>query len=341
MTDLRFAIFGTGFWARFQLAAWKEIKGAQCVALYNRTKHKAEALGREFGIPAVYDDPESLLAHEALDFMDVVTDVDSHPRFVELAVAHKLPIICQKPMASSLFLAEHMVASCAQAGVPLFIHENWRWQSPIRELKRILDEGQIGQPFRARLDMISGFPVYANQPFLKQLDQFILTDLGSHILDVARFLFGEAESLVCYTGRIHSDIKGEDVATVTLKMRSGVVVIVELAYAENHLERDRFPETAIFVEASRGSAELTLDYWLRTTTSSGTHIKRCPPPRYAWADPAYDVVHSSIVPCNANLLGALRGEAAAETTGADNLRTVKLVFGSYHSAETGQMVYLD
>jgi predicted dehydrogenase len=58
---LRFAIAGTGFWSRFQLAAWRELKGAECVALYNRTRGKAEALAREFGIPAVYDDAGEML----------------------------------------------------------------------------------------------------------------------------------------------------------------------------------------------------------------------------------------------------------------------------------------
>ena len=60
----------------------------------------------------------------------------------------------------------------------------------IRQLKRLLDAGQIGRPFRARIDMISGFPVLANQPFLKDLEQFIITDMGSHTLDVTRLLVG-------------------------------------------------------------------------------------------------------------------------------------------------------
>jgi D-apiose dehydrogenase len=64
--------------------------------------------------------------------------------------------------------------------------------------------------------MISGFPVFNNQPFLKELEQFILTDLGSHTLDTARFLFGEASSLYCQTRRIHADIRGEDVATIMM-----------------------------------------------------------------------------------------------------------------------------
>ncbi len=338
MSTLRFAILGTGFWSRFQLAAWRELEGMDCVALYNRTRAKAEALASEFGVPAVYDDAEELLRNEQLDFIDIITDVDTHSRFVHLAAEHRVPVICQKPMAPALDDAVRMVEACRNAGVPYFIHENWRWQTPIRQLKVALDGGQIGKPFRARIDMVSGFPVFANQPFLKDLEQFILTDMGSHVLDVARFLFGEAHSLYCQTHRVHQDIKGEDVATVMMRMGDVVTVLCEMGYAENFLERDRFPETYIFVEGDRGSVELGPDYWIRVTTEAGTHAKRYPPPRYAWADPAYDLVHASIVDCNANLLDGLRGTGQAETTGEDNFKTVKLVFAAYDSAQHNAVV---
>jgi hypothetical protein len=64
------------------------------------------------------------------------------------------------------------------------------------------------------------------------------------------------------------------------------------------------------------------------------------PPRCAWADPAYDVVHASIVSCQANLLAALRGQEKAETAADDNLRTLRLVFGAYESARTNRVVDL-
>jgi len=337
--SLRFGLLGAGFWARFQLPGWYETRRAECVAVYNRTRSKAEWLAARFEIPNVHGDPEDLLRTEALDFVDIVTGVETHAPMVRLAAKHRLPVVCQKPLATSLPEAEEMVAACQQAGVRLFVNENWRWQTPIRALAEVLRSGAIGTPFRARIDMISGFPVFANQPFLKQLDEFILTDLGSHTLDTARFLFGEVESLYCTTQRVHTDIRGEDVATIQLRMESGASVVVEMAYAENHLERDRFPETAIFVEGSQGSAELALDHWIRVTTKSGTQIRRVPPPRFEWADPAYDVVHSSIVPCQANILSALLGEGDAETTGEDNLKTVRLVFGCYESARANRVVH--
>ena len=68
--------------------------------------------------------------------------------------------------------------------------------------------------------------------------------------------------------------------------------------------------------------------------------RRVPPPRYAWADPAYDVVHASIVSCHADLLAALQGVKSAETTAEDNLKTLDLVFAAYESARTRQAVEL-
>lgn len=338
MPKTRFAVFGAGFWTRFQLAAWREIADAECVAIYNRTRAKAERMAEAFNIPAVYDDPVALLDRERPDFVDVITDPSTHRELVELAARRGVAVVCQKPMAPTLDEAERMVETCAGAGVPFIVHENWRWQTPLRALKAALDTGRIGSPFRARIQYANSFPVFDNQPSLKDVDQFILADIGSHILDVARFLFGEARRVYCQTRRVHPDIRGEDVATVMLDFGT-LTCTCEMSYA-SQLEHDRFPETYALIEGRCGSLELGPDYWVRCTTDDGTHARRHPPPRYPWADPAYELVHASIVPCHANILGALRGGPPAETSGEDNLRTVRLVFGAYESARCGQVVTL-
>jgi predicted dehydrogenase len=342
-SPLRFALLGAGFWARYQLAAWREVEGVKCVAVFNRTREKAERLARDFGVPRASDNAEELLTSEPLDFVDIVTDVGTHSQFVHLAAKHRLPAICQKPLAPSLAAAEAMTETCKAAGVPLLVHENFRWQRPIRELKRVLTEGAIGRPFRARIDMISGFPVFRNQPFLRVLDVFILTDLGTHILDVARFLFGEAESLYCQTQRVHRDIRGEDMATtITRHPRGPTTVVCNLAYAENYLERECFPQTLIFIEGTTGSLELGPDYWMHLTTAAGTERRRYEPTLYSWLDPAYAVVQSSIVDCHRDLARALGDPShAAETTADDNLRTLRLVYGAYQSAADKKVISYD
>jgi predicted dehydrogenase len=343
MNRLRFAVFGAGFWTRYQLAAWRETGGAECVAIFNRTRAKAEAVARDFGIPAVHDDAEKLLREVRPDFVDNITEVGGHRPLSLLCARHRIPCICQKPMAASLKDAREMVSAFRKAGTPFLVHENWRWQAPMMALRKVVGSGVIGTPFRGRLTMVSGFDCWANQPALAEIEQFILTDLGAHILDVARVLFGEASSLYCLTQRtLTPRVRGENVATLLLSMGAAKTsVTVEMAYAKTPLEpgaHECFPQTLAFIEGPKGSIELCADYIIRVTTARGTQVTRHAPPHYAWANPAYDIAHASIVPCNANLLAALRGHGGGETTGEDNLKTLELVFGAYESASRNAVV---
>ena len=335
---LRCAIIGTGFWANYQIAAWLEIPGVQIVALYNRTKDKAEAMNQKFGLSAtVYNDYDALLKNETIDFVDIITDVDSHEMFTIMAAEKGIDVVSQKPMAATLAQANNMVATCKKAGVKFFIHENFRWQAPIRKLKNALDAGVIGKPFKARVSFCSAFPVFDNQPFLATLDRFILMDIGSHVLDICRFLFGEASSLYCLSKRVNPAIKGEDVANVLMEMNNGIHCYAEMSYA-SILEKEAFPQTLVLVEGEKGSLHLTNDFELKVITRDGVIIKEIIKPKnYSWVDPAYTVVHSSIVDCNSDILNGLKG-GLCETTGADNLKTVDLVWKSYESAATAKKI---
>lgn len=336
---LRFAVLGTGFWANYQIPGWKELDAVELVAVYNRTRSKAEAIARRFDVPNIYDNVPELLEKENLDFVDIITDVDTHATFTQMAAGHGIPVICQKPMAPKLPVAEQMVRQCKESGVPLYIHENWRWQTPIRKLKEVIDSGEIGKIFKSRVTFCSAFPVFENQPFLAELDEFILTDIGSHILDVCRFLFGEVSSLICHTASVNSKIKGEDVANVFMKMQNGISCLAELSYA-SILEYEPFPQTFILVEGQTGSVHLTKNCEIHITTKSGTRIVNAAPPSYSWADPKYNLVHASIVDCNRDLLNGLTGKSIAETSGSDNLQTVRLVHAAYQSSRTNSLIDL-
>lgn len=337
MKPLRFAVMGTGFWSQYQIAAWKEIEGVELVALYNRTRAKAEHLAKRFGVPRVYDSPQELLEKETLDFVDIISDVTTHVDFTLMAAEKGLSVICQKPMAASLGDARTMVQACKNKGVNLFIHENFRWQAPIRTLKKALDSGVIGEPFKGRVSFVSGFPVFDNQPFLAEQEHFILTDIGSHTLDICRALFGEARSLYCLTKRVNRKIKGEDVANVLMEMQSGLHCFAEMSYA-SILEKEAFPETLVLIEGDKGSLHLSNEFILKTTTKLGTTSQVIRPAMYPWVVPSYAVVHSSIVDCNLDLLKGLRG-GRSETTGEDNLKTVELVWRSYESAASGKVIH--
>jgi predicted dehydrogenase len=271
--------------------------------------------------------------------MDIIAHVDVHSDLVHLAAKYRTPVICQKPMAPDLETARSMVQACQEADIPFLIHENWRYQYPIQRVKQALREGEVGKPFRAQITYANSAPVFENHPYLKELEKFIIADMGSHVLDTARFLFGEAKTLYCQTSQITSGIKGEDVATVMMGMGDGVTVTCSLSYA-SRVEHDRWNETYMMIECDNGCVELGPDYWVRVTTEKGTMAQRCVPPNYDWIDHDYYVVQSSIVPCNADLLHALQTGQPAPTSGEDNFKTMRLVFAAYDSAQSGRVIAL-
>jgi len=340
MKKLRFAILGCGFWSQFQLGGWKELDGAECVALYNRTKSKADDLAGRFGIPNSYDDPEALMKNENPDFIDIITDVDTHLKFVELAARYKKHVICQKPMAPSFAAAKKMMQVTREAGVKFYVHENYRWQPQIRRMKEILDSGVIGKPFRCNSLWNTAFPLFETQPFLATLEKFALTDQGSHQFDVLRYLFGEALTIYTQIQTVNPIIKGEDVATSVLRMRNGMVCLQQISFS-SPLEKEIFPQLLLVVEGDKGSVRLDADYNFAVTAGSKTTYEKLTMQKYSWQTDRLEPEPPSIVACNYDILKDLLGKGKAETRADDNFETVRLVWAAYESACSGKAVNMD
>ncbi len=332
-------IIGCGFWAGYQVAAWREADPTLQFAFCDRNPDAARQLAQRFNSAAHYGSAEVMLAVGTLDAVDIITGPDTHADLTALAAGHGLPVISQKPMAPDEETAARMVVGCREHNVPLYVHENFRWQAPIRHLKSVLSAGTIGRPFRARLSFKSAFPVFDNQPSLALLDRFILADLGVHLLDVCRFLFGEVEHVYCLTNRVNPAIRGEDVATVLMKMVSGLSCTLELSYA-TVTDLECFPQTLAEIEGAEGSVRLLPGYKLVTTTRKGTERTTVQLPAYDWVHPQYAVVQSSMVAIHRNFLAGLRTGAAVETSGEDNLRTLALLYAAYRSADEQRLVHL-
>ncbi|MCA1996898.1 MAG: Gfo/Idh/MocA family oxidoreductase [Armatimonadetes bacterium] len=333
---MRVALTGCGFWSRFQIAGWREI-GVPVVAVHSRNPERVRATAERFGIDRAYTDLNRMVADGGFDVLDVCSDVPGHLPAVLLAAQAGLPVICQKPLSDKPEEVARMAEACRSAGIWWAVHENWRFQRPFRVMRGWIDGGEIGAVYRVRLTFLQSFPVFDNQPQLKEAERFILSDLGTHLLDTARYLGGEVDRLFCLAGRVRPDVRGEDSASVLLRFECGAHGYLEMTYAGLR-ERDEFPSTFALIEGDRGSIELGRGAELRLTTSAGTRVESARPPAYDWADPAYLLVHSSIVDCLKELRDAFEEGRPAETCGEDNLRTLGLVFACYDSAETGDAV---
>lgn len=165
--------------------------------------------------------------------------------------------------------------------------------------------------------------------------------MGSHVLDICRYLFGEVDKLWCQTKTVNKKIKGEDVAVIMMEMANGMPLYTEMSYA-SVVEHDMFSTVNILVEGEKGSIALGpgSSFEIRTTTKNGTEYEKVKFPSFAWADPDYIVNHESGIHINRDILNAILQKSKAENSGSDNLETVRLVWASYDSAKTGKLIHL-
>ncbi|MBX3567958.1 MAG: Gfo/Idh/MocA family oxidoreductase [Rhizobiaceae bacterium] len=337
MADLKGGLIGCGFFAINQLHGWADAKGASIVAICDRDPERLRTVGEQFGISRRYTDARAMLEAGGLDFVDIATTVESHRALVELTTGYKLPTICQKPFAPTLADAKAMVAAAHKAGVPLMVHENFRWQSPIRAVKAILDSGEIGTPFFGRVSFRSGYDVYAGQPYLAKVERFIVDDLGVHVLDVARYLFGDVASLNARTTRINPAIAGEDTVTILLDHDNGITSIVDASYSSKR-PVEQFPETVIEVDGSEGSVRLEQGYRLVMKGRSGVVEKDISPPVLPWASKPWHNVQESVAAIQQHWVDSLTAGSTPATSGDDNLKTFALVEATYAAAASRQLV---
>ncbi len=327
------AVIGCGFFAQNQLHAWADLPSAKIVALCDRDAVRLAETAARFGIARTYADASAMFAAERLDFVDIATTVASHRPLVEMAAQAGVHVICQKPFASTMADARAMVAAVEAAGKTLMVHENFRWQSAVRRVIEIVRAGELGEVFFGRVSFRSGYDVFSGQPYLAEGQRFIIEDLGIHILDIARALFGDVARLAATTKRINPAIKGEDVATMLLTHVSGATSVVDCSYATQRIP-ETFPESLIEIDGSNGSLRLEAGYRLVV----GDRVEDLAPPVLPWASKPWHNIQESVLILQRHFLDCLAAGNPPETSGADNVQTLALVEAAYLSAAEGRMV---
>ncbi|MBV6636466.1 MAG: Gfo/Idh/MocA family oxidoreductase [Mameliella sp.] len=333
------ALIGCGFFARNQLHGWADVTGAEIVAICDRDETRLAEAGEAFGIDRRYTDASEMFAAGGFDFVDIATTVPSHRPLVEMAAAAGVHVICQKPFALNMDDARAMIAAVEATGKTLMVHENFRWQSAVRAAIEALRGGAIGTPFFGRVSFRSGYDVFSGQPYLAEGERFIIEDLGIHILDIARALFGDVDRISATTRRINPNIRGEDVATMLLSHGGGVTSVVDCSYATRRMP-ETFPETLLEIDGTEGSLRLDAGYRLTIQRDGQEEVRDVSPPVLPWAERPWHNIQESVALIQQHFVDCLAAGRTPETSGADNLRTFALVEAAYLSAAEGRSVAL-
>ncbi|PRY22116.1 putative dehydrogenase [Aliiruegeria haliotis] len=333
---MRVGVIGCGFFAGNHLRGWQEVEGARVTAICDSDPERLEAAVDIAGHDVQrFRDADDMLGSGLVDFVDIITPPHTHCALIRAAAAAGVPAIVQKPLSLDLKEAEEAVAMMEARGLPLMVHENFRFQAPMRRLLDVVRGGEIGRPTYARVAFRTAWDIYAGQPYLADLERFILFDVGVHVVDLIRSVLGDVVRVSCETDSIRPGITGEDSATLLLRHENGAIGVVECSYA-SPVPGDPFPQFHVTVEGTDGAVVLAPDLGVTIRKGAGEHREVIKPEVLPWMEPPWEVVQDSVIAIQRHWLDCLSARRETETSGRDNLQTLRVIEAAYRAAGSGR-----
>jgi D-apiose dehydrogenase len=333
------ALIGCGFVSQFHLAAWPRVTEARVIAICDQNPDRLDAARRRHPELRGYTDLATLFEQEdELDFVEICTQADSHRELVDLAARRGVHILCQKPAALSRGDLRAMIDATVSTGVRLMIHENWRFRPWYRAMRAEIDAGSIGRPIRLRIAHRDTRAIrpdgFLAQPYHATAQRLILMDMGCHLIDTARYLIGEIQTVSATIGRFGRHNVGEDVAMLSVYFAGGALGFFDLSWcAFPEFARPEWALNETVAEGSEATLRLLTDGSLELASPHGECERR------TVLLPADDEVYiDGYAATQQHFIQGLLTGAEHETRATDNLKTMEVVWAAYRSAEEGRTV---
>lgn len=346
--SLGIGCIGSGFvMADCHLVAYRKA-GFNPVAIAARNVEHAKQVAARHQIPKVYEHYQQLLDNPAVQVVDIAVPPDvqlSVIREVVKRADHVRGILAQKPLGIDLAQATEIVHLCESAGITLAVNQNMRFDQSVRAMKGLLDQGAMGEPVLATIDM-RAIPHW--MPWQERQGWVTLRIMSIHHLDTFRYWFGDPI-------RIFASMRPDPRTALQFNHTDGICLYI-LEYA-NGLRASAWDDVWAGparegsaadsyirwrVEGTTGMARGTIgwpEYPLPTpSTLDYTTIASGP----NWIQPRWGEVWfpDAFVGTMAQLLCAIEDKTNPEIGGRDNLRTMALVDAAYRSAKEHRAVEL-
>jgi predicted dehydrogenase len=241
------------------MGAYAELDGVDLVALAGREPDRLTKLGTTYAIARdrLFDDWTDLIAHGELDVISVATPTALHHPAVIAALDAGLHVLSEKPIADNAAKAREMVAAAERNDRVLDVAFNHRNRGDVKELKKIVDSGVLGQVYYAKAGWLrrEGIPTLGSW-FTRRATAGggPLMDIGVHMLDMVLHVLGEPavqtataatyavfgprgrgaspSPKVRKTGVTEAPFDVEDLSTAFLRLSGGATLLLESSWAQ-------------------------------------------------------------------------------------------------------------
>jgi predicted dehydrogenase len=232
-----------------------KMRGAQLVALCDNDGPKARALADRFGIPDVFTDIEDLLEFDELDAVVITTPNHLHEPHVLSAVAAKVDVLCERPLALTSRGVERILAAAARGGRTVAGANNHRFRSDVQALAGFLRGGELGKLVGVRAGAYQQRRQTEGWRFRRaEAGGGVFLEQGFPLLDLALWLadFPEPVRVVAHMDRARGASAVEDAMIVLLECAQGKTFAFDVSWAYVGTEERWWFD----VLATRGSAQL-------------------------------------------------------------------------------------
>jgi predicted dehydrogenase len=154
----------------------------------------------QYGFTEYATDWREVVSRPDIDIVDICTPNDTHAPIAIAAAKAGKHVICEKPMAMTVADAEAMLAAAKETGVVTMLSYNYRHTPALQMAKRLIDEGRIGKILTFRGYYLQDWGADPSTPLSWRFNKEkagsgTLGDIGTHVIDAARLLVGEFESV--------------------------------------------------------------------------------------------------------------------------------------------------
>ena len=169
-------------------------------AIADITEEGAAEAARRFGFETSTGDWRKLVEDPSIDIVDIATPNNMHCEIAVAAATAGKHIFCEKPLAGTSGEARKMLDAVQKADVTHMVAFNYRRTPAIALAKKFIDEGAIGQILNFRGTYLQDWSADPNAPLSWRFQREIagsgaLGDIGTHVLDLARYLAGEIQAV--------------------------------------------------------------------------------------------------------------------------------------------------
>lgn len=240
------------------------------ISMCGRNEKAVIDTARRFGYQHVCTDWKELIEDPSVQIVDNCTPDSMHAEPSIAAVRAEKHVICEKPLAMTVAEAKEMRDEACNAGVKHMLCHNYRFMPAVRLAKKLIEEGELGRIYQFRgvyLQEVGHGPseVLENVWYATGTRSGVLLGIGSHIIDMARFLLGEMEAVAGMvrtfnTSRKDSSGKTESVTAdevngALVEFTSGAVGTIESA----GVSTGRKNQLSWEINGSKGSLRFDLE----------------------------------------------------------------------------------